>query len=191
MKIRTAYLYACLFLSVFIDGCNRYQVIPDRLAAHVNEKLSYEQVQTSPDTYRGKLVVWGGVVLKAVRNAGRTSVEVLELPLNTDHIPLGNQASSRGRFLAIDSRGEITDPAILKDGSRVTVIGEVIGLRRDTLDNAEYDYPLVEIHDMTLWDERPRAHYPFADFHNYYGYGFYGRRPHTFGEETRVAGSES
>jgi hypothetical protein len=35
---------------------------------------------------------------------------VLEIPLNSDHIPIDIRASSRGRFLAIDSRGEIIDP---------------------------------------------------------------------------------
>lgn len=174
---------------VFMGGCNRYQVIPEQLAGQVNTTLTYEQVKAASGAAHSQIVVWGGVVLNAIRDTERTTVEILELPLNKDHILLDNPASSRGRFLAIDSHGEIIDPAIFKDGSRVTVIGELIGLRTETRDKAAYDYPVLAIRDMTLWDERTRSIYPTTGFSHYYGYGFYGYRPYTFWDGTRVAGS--
>lgn len=174
---------------VFISGCNRYQVIPDQLAGQVNTTLTYEQVKMAPDATRGQIVVWGGVVLHALRDTGKTTVEILELPLNKDHIPLDNRASSQGRFLAVDSKGEIIDPAIFKDGSRVTVIGKLLGFRTETRNHATYDYPVLAIRDMTLWDERTRSIYPTTGFSHYYGYGYYGYRPYTFWDGTRVAGS--
>lgn len=131
----------------------------------------------------------GGEVLGAARDIDHTKVEVLQLPLNKDHIPLDNRASSRGRFLAVDSHGEIIDPAILKEGSRVTVIGEITGLRTETLEKAAYDYPVISIRDMTVWDEGTRSDSQFVGYHSYYGYGYYGRRPYSFLEGTRVSGN--
>ncbi|HSA86514.1 MAG TPA: Slp family lipoprotein [Nitrospira sp.] len=180
----------CGLLFLFMSGCNRYQAIPDHLLGHVNKELTYEQVKTSPAAARGQIVVWGGEVLNAVRDPEKTTVEVLEIPLNKDHIPLDKRASSRGRFLAIDSHGEIIDPAIFKEGSRVTVIGEILELRTETLEQAAYDYPVVAIRDLTVWDEHTTSNYPLAGFHNYYGYGYYGHRPYLFGQGTRVERSD-
>ena len=190
MKVHGGFVVGCALLSIVLSGCNRYQVIPDHLIKQVNEKLTYEQVKDSPDTYRGQIVVWGGEVLGAVRDNAKTTIEVLEEPLNKDHIPLESRASSRGRFLAVDGRGEIIDPAIFKEGSKITVIGEIVGLRTKTLDKAAYDFPVVAIRDMTMWDERARSNYPFAGYTSYYGYGYYGYRPYTFLEGTRVSGVE-
>ncbi len=189
MKSNGAFLIGCALLSAILGGCSRYQVIPDHLAKHVNAQLSYEQVKSSPEGYRGQIVVWGGEVLHAVRDRGETTVEVLEIPLGKDHFPLEGRASSRGRFFAVDSRGELIDPAIFKEGARITVIGEILGVRMETTHKAGYDYPVLAIRDMTIWDERTRSHYPFAGFHNYYGYGYYGYRPYVGG--ARVSGSQS
>lgn len=190
MKLIMKCWVASMLLSAFmISGCSRYQVIPGDLMAQVNKTLTYEQVKASPAVTRGQIVVWGGEVLNAVRETERTVVEVLELPLNKDFIPLDNRASSQGRFFAMDSRGEIIDPAIFKEGTRITVIGEIVGLKTDTLDKAAYDFPVIAIRDMTVWDEQARSNYPLAGYSNYYGYGYYGHRPYTFGRGTRVSGS--
>lgn len=191
MKVMAGLWVACALLSIVLSGCNRYQVIPDRLVKQVNEKLSYEQVKGSPKIYRRQTVVWGGEVLSAIRDAERTTVEVLEIPLTKDLFPLNSSASSRGRFLAIDNHGEIIDPAIFKKGSRITVIGEILDSRTEMLDKATYDFPVVAIRDMTLWDEHTRSNYPFTGhYYSYYGHGYYGYRPYVF-RGTRVAESES
>lgn len=189
MKVHNGFWVGCALLSIVLSGCNRYQVIPEQLVNRVNKQLTYEQVKAAPDVTRGQIVVWGGEVLSAVRDNERTTIEVLELPLNKDHIPLESRASSRGRFLALDSRGEIIDPAIFKEGAKITVIGEVLGLRTEPLDKSAYDFPVVAIRDMTMWDERTRSNYPLSGYSNYYGYGYYGYRPYMFLEGTRVSGS--
>jgi len=189
MTINAKVWTMCMLLSVLLSGCSRYQVIPDHLAKQVNAQLSYEQVRNSPEGYRGQIVVWGGEVLHAARDAEKTTVEVLEIPLNKDHFPLEGRASSRGRFFALDNRGEIIDPAIFKEGSKITVIGEILGVGTEPSNKAVYDYPVLAIRDMTVWEERTRSHYPFAGYSNYYGYGSYGYRPYIRG--ARVSGSQS
>src|ERR1044071_995672 len=113
MNINSGLWIASAIVVTVATGCSRYQVIPDRLAGKVNAQLSYEEVKASPHTHRGQLVVWGGEVLSAFRDGNRTRIEVLQVPLNSDYIPLSGKATSRGRFFAVDSQRGIIDPAIL------------------------------------------------------------------------------
>lgn len=175
----------CALVLLAEIGCSRYQVIPVHLANHVNREASFEQIKASPNQYRGQVVVWGGEVLKATRDANRTVIEILQLPLNNDLTPVEARTSSRGRFLAYDNKGEIIDPAILQEGTRLTVIGEVKGVENTMVDQSAAEYPALAIRDMTVWDRqtRPGSYYS--------GYGYYGYRPYTFYVGQRVPGSGS
>lgn len=188
MNVHAGFWVGCALLSMVLSGCSRYQVIPDHLAKRVNEKLPYEQVKDSPETYRGQIVVWGGEVLSAVREGDRTKIEILQMPLNKDYVPEYSKASSRGRFFAFDSRREIIDPAIFEKGSKVTVVGEIQGKSPESPDEVSSHVPIVAIRDMTLWSTHTRSFYPY---HPYYGYGYYGYRPYTFWEGSRVSAAES
>ncbi len=188
MKANAGFWVGCVLISIVLSGCNRYQVIPDHLAKQVNEQLSYEQVKDSPETYRGQIVVWGGEVLSAVRQADRTKIEVLQMPLNKDYVPGFDKALSHGRFFVWDSRQEIIDPAIFEKGSKVTVIGEIEGKSSTSSDLVSSESPILVIRDMTLWNNSGKT--SFYSYHPYYGYsGYYGYRPYTFWEGTRVSGS--
>lgn len=189
MNINSGLLIAGAIVVTVAAGCSRYQVIPDRLAAKVNTQLSYEQVKTSPHTHRGQLVVWGGEVLSAFRDGNRTRIEVLQVPLNSDYIPLSGKPSSRGRFFALDSQREIIDPAILEEGSRITIVGEILGeIAGASADQASASYPAVTIRDMTVWNSYSRPYFPYS-YASYYGYGYHGYRPYTFWEGAHVPGS--
>jgi len=178
-------LFSTLLL-VGVGGCSRYQVIPTHLANHINREASYEQIKASPNQYRGQLVVWGGEVLKATRDANRTVIEILQLPLHNDLTPVDARTSSRGRFLAYDNKGEIIDPAILQEGTRLTVIGEVKGVENTLVGQATTEYPALAIRDMTVWDRRTAPGSYYTGLGYYYGY-----RPYTFYEGQRVPGSGS
>ena len=186
MRVNAGFWVGYALVSIVLSGCSRYQVIPEHLVKQVNEKLPYELVKDSPETYRGQIVVWGGEVLSAVREGDRTKIEVLQMPLNKDHVPESSKASSRGRFFAFDSRHEIIDPAIFEKGSKVTVVGEIEGTSPDSPDEVSSSVPIVAIRDMTLWSSHQRSSSPY---HPYYGYGYYGYRPYIFWEGTRVSGS--
>lgn len=186
MKANAGFWVGYALLLIVLSGCNQYQVIPDHLAKQVNEKLSYEQIKDSPETYRGQIVVWGGEVLSSVREGDRTKIEVLQMPLNKNQIPESSKASSQGRFLALDSRQEIIDPEIFEKGSKVTVIGEIEGKSSTSSDLVSSESPVLVIRDMTLWSNDSML-YPVRP---YYGHGgYYGYRPYIFWKGTRVSGS--
>ncbi len=180
-----------LLLAAGAGGCSRYDVIPDALEKQVDRTVSFMQVKSDPDGYKGTMVVWGGEVLKAERRQDRTEIELLQLPLNGDLIPAEDRPSSEGRFIAVDRHGEIIDPAILKEGTRVTVVGELQGSAKDMIGESQYQYPVLSIRDMTVWDRQQRGAYPVGvyGYPYYYGYGYYAYRPYTFWQGSRVPAS--
>ncbi|WHZ22410.1 MAG: hypothetical protein OJF47_001522 [Nitrospira sp.] len=140
-------------LLVVAAGCASTSVIPEPLAQQVDKTVTFSQVLESPDSYHGKMVVWGGEVLKAKALKGGTQLEVLQLPLNDDQGPVSDRMESKGRFLARQS--EFLDPATMKDGTRVTVVGEVTGAAIDKMDEADYRYPTLDVKYLHRWEARP------------------------------------
>jgi len=171
-----------------LTGCHRYQVIPDHLKQQVNPFVTYPDIRRDPSRAVGQTVVLGGEVLHATRYPDRTRIEILQMPLSQDCVPAGNRSSSQGRFMAFDQKGEIVDPAILQEGTRVTIIGEVQAPVSEQLDESEYVYPTVAIRDMTIWDLRAGVAPGGPLIGPYWGGYPYGVRPYTFWSGTRVAG---
>lgn len=165
-----------------LSGCSTYEVIPDRLEGEVRQDIEFAQVEQTPDAYQGQTVVWGGEVLDVSRRGEHMSVEILHLPLDTTLRPIDSPAASRGRFLAVDSHGDIKDAAALKKGTLVTVIGEIHDLVSTKLDQDTYEAPSLLIRDMTAWERGiGLTQYPP-------GTPFVGHRPFVFWDSRRVTG---
>ncbi|MGE0471635.1 MAG: hypothetical protein Nkreftii_002236 [Candidatus Nitrospira kreftii] len=132
-------------------GCNKYDVIPDGLESQLASDLTYETVRAAPNDHQGKLVAWGGEVLTAIRTKEGTKIEVLQLPLTDDLYPTEERVRSKGRFIAFDMEGTITDPAAIEPGTPVTIIGRIGPAQHEELQGVDYDYPRVDVLDMTVW----------------------------------------
>jgi outer membrane lipoprotein len=107
----------------------------------VDRTISFRDVLASPESYKGRMLVLGGEVLKAKRLHDSTQIELLQLPLDDGEAPSLDRQQSQGRFLAL--RQEFLDPATLAEGTRVTIVGEVSGAKTDRLDDVEYRYPTL------------------------------------------------
>jgi outer membrane lipoprotein len=167
---------------LLVGGCNRQEMkIPERLEGQVDRHLRYVQVKENPDTYRGKLMLAGGEVLSAKRVEEGTRIEVLQIPLSSDLVPDGDRSISKGRFVAMDARKNVTDPAVLGDNKYITIVGEVVGSSTIKIDEVEMQVPQLEVKYITVWDRdrlRPYAGfgYPYAygrGYRGYYGYPYY------------------
>jgi outer membrane lipoprotein len=176
-EVRGLLLVLSLSWLAMLMACNRYDVIPGPLEKHLNQDLSFEQIQASPDQYKGELVVFGGEILSAKRLKDRTQIEVLQLPLTDTYVPIPERVQSKGRYLAFDRGKEITDPAILKEGTPITIIGEVTGSRTGNIGEAEYRYPVLVLRDMTVWN-KDRVYAPRYPYWAYGGYYWYPYRPY-------------
>ena len=138
-------------MAVMAAGCAT-SVIPETLAPQIDQAVTFNQIVESPDSYRGKIVVLGGEILKAKALKGGTQLEILQLPLDSDQEPVTDRMESKGRFLALQK--EFLDPATIAEGTRVTVIGEVTGSTVDKMDEADYRFPTLDVKHLHRWDAK-------------------------------------
>lgn len=138
--------WAVLILSA---ACSSQRVIPEALEPLVDRAVTFREVVEAPDSYRGKIVVVGGEVLKAKRLKAGTQIELLQLPLDKGERPILNRQQSQGRFLAIQE--EFLDPATIVEGAKMTIVGEVSGAKTEHLDDVEYRYPVLIVKHLHTW----------------------------------------
>jgi starvation-inducible outer membrane lipoprotein len=63
-------------------GCSSSPVgIPEALEPQIDNNLTFKEVLTSPESYKGRLILLGGEILKAKRLKKWTQIELLQLPL--------------------------------------------------------------------------------------------------------------
>ena len=154
-------------MAVMVAGCAT-SVIPETLEPQIDNAVTFNQIVESPDSYRGKVVVLGGEILKAKALKGGTQLEVLQLPLDSDQEPVTDRMESRGRFLAVQK--EFLDPATIAEGTRVTVVGEVTGSTVDKMDEADYRFPTLDVKHLHRWDaKRAEERSPPGPWWNVFG----------------------
>lgn len=159
-----------LMAIVLAAGCAGAPVVPPELKEKVDGTVTFAQLKASPLSYKGKIIVAGGVVLsvKPLKQNG-TRIEILQMPLESDYEPLGQLTESGGRFLAVHR--EFLDPATIPIGTRVTVVGEVTGSMILPMDEIEYVYPTLEIASLTIWPSKLPAFWirPYPYMGAYWG----------------------
>lgn len=138
-----------LIIVTGLPACASNHIIPASLESQLDRGLTFSQLKESPSSYKGRLVVLGGETLAAKRLKEGTRVEVLQLPLDHSLEPGMDRTASQGRFLVLQR--EFLDPATIPPGTRITVVGEVIGELTLPLDETEYLYPLLEIKRIKVW----------------------------------------
>ena len=125
---------------------------------------TFVQVNSSPESYTGQPVTFGGKVLGARRLKEGTRIEILQLPLTTSLQPTIDLSTSQGRFVALQK--EFLDPATIPTGTFITVTGEMAGAITLPLDETEYTYPLMQITSLRVWreqdEEPPRIRRPLG-----------------------------
>jgi len=156
-------------------GCIPPYVVPEPLGRQVDRTVSFSQLKQEADRHKGASVALGGAVLSARLLQEGTQIEVLQLPLDAADRPASPFEYSEGRFLLIDPARR--DPAVLLN-RRITVVGEVIGTKVQTVDDVEYVFPYLSVRFIHVWgfspDYTPNANYPYYTPYYYpYSYPFY------------------
>ena len=128
---------------------------------------SLNELRANPEAYKGKLFILGGVIVETRFVQDGSQVEVFSIPVDSRGY-LRDMDSSKGRFLAVYPRDKgLLDPVIYKKGREVTLAGVFLETRKSKIDEMEYLYPVFEIRQIYLWDERwDYAGYPY--YPNYY-----------------------
>jgi outer membrane lipoprotein len=147
------------------------QLIPAALLAQVDQSISFADLRSSPNTYIGRTVLFGGMSMKSHRMKDRTEIEILQLPMVAS-VPSDQRSQSEGRFIAVRS-GEFLDPAVIESDSPLTVVGEVMGAVVKPLDEGEYQYPVLEIKHLVNWKTLQKGRDRIAGYGGGYGYSGY------------------
>jgi outer membrane lipoprotein len=137
---------------VLAVACSSQRVIPEELEPLVDRAVPFHEVAAAPDSYQGKIVVFGGEVLKAKRLKDGTQIELLQLPLDKGERPILDRQQSQGRFLAIQR--EFLDPATIVQGTHMTIVGELTKAQVEHLDDVEYRYPVLIVQHLHAWPAR-------------------------------------
>jgi outer membrane lipoprotein len=144
------YLFSVwLVASLLLAGCSSQRIVPEAMEPLVDRTVSFRDVLASPESYKGRVLVLGGEVLKAKRLKDGTQIEFLQLPLEDGEEPILDRQQSQGRFLALQQ--EFLDPATVGEGTRMTIVGEVFGAKTDRLDDVEYRYPTLIVKHLHVW----------------------------------------
>ncbi len=163
MKAKLAGAVLVAFVVYACAGCAH--VISKEVRSQVDESISFKQVFQSPDAYKGKVVLWGGVIINTTHQKDGTLIEVLQKTLDTEGKP-EDADRSEGRFLLFDKR--FLDDALFSKGRRVTVAGEVIGKRVMPVGETEYAYPFISNKEIHLWPDRAKEMYAYPPPYWYY-----------------------
>jgi outer membrane lipoprotein len=130
----------------FLSGCG--SPISTDVRDQVDSSVTFKTVSKDPDRFKGKIVLWGGVIIGIHNTREATWLELLQEPLGGNDRPIRG-ALSEGRFLI---RHEVfLDPAVYLRGREMTIAGEVVGGKIRSIDGVEYHLPVVASKQMVLW----------------------------------------
>ncbi len=132
----------------FIAGCAR--PFPSRITDQVDKKVSFADLQKDPLSYKGKWVMFAGVIVGSITERdGSTYLELLQKPADSQGRPLRTDESG-GRFIAVSK--QFLDPEVYRGGRVITVVGVVIGDSIKPLGEMAYRYPLLAVEALHLWE---------------------------------------
>ena len=116
--------------------------------------VPFSQLREAPDVFKGKLFILGGLIVKTRLVEKGSQIEALSVPVDSLGY-LQEAGRTQGRFLALYPRSKgLLDPIVYRKGREVTLAGEFVEARKGKIDEMEYVYPVFEIRDIYLWEER-------------------------------------
>ncbi len=150
----------------FFTGCA--PVISKGLRDQAANGPTFSEVLRDPDAYPGRVVIWGGVIIQSENLKEGTLIRVLQKPTDYTGEPW-NTDRSGGRFLAL-YKGFL-DVEVFSKGRELTVAGTIMGKRALPLGEISYTYPLVEVKEIHLWQERRKEYVPPPPYWHFPPYG--------------------
>jgi outer membrane lipoprotein len=172
-------LAGILVLGTTLAGC--VHVFSKDILNQVDSEISFEELLKDPGTYKGKVVLLGGVIVKTENKKEGTLLEIYQTETDSYGRPV-NTDVSQGRFIALYEG--FLDSEIYSKGRKITVIGIVDGEKVMKLGEIDYHYPYLSVQEIHLWEKAhlrvyEHQHSYFHDtwgwdpWYRYYPYWFY------------------
>jgi len=133
---------------------------------------SLSDIKTNPVLNKGKLYIMGGVIAKTTLTKEGSLIEAIYVPVNSRGY-LKSLSATNGRFLAVYKSDNILDPLIFREQKEITLAAEFIGTRSGKIDEMEYIYPLFEIKEIYLWQEKTEHDFYRSPPYPYYSPWYY------------------
>jgi outer membrane lipoprotein len=163
----------CITLLV-LSGCS---VISPEVRRDVTRDITVMAVQSNPDMYRGRKVIWGGSIISLKNLKEFTVIQVLQHPLDVrDRVRTRKESS--GRFLVVVSG--YRDSEIYKKEKEIIVAATLDGVRVEKINEMEYAYPVLKPIEMKLFEPFDESDYDrsYPLHHSPYSYDPYSYDPY-------------
>ncbi len=155
MKINTSYKYVkgvLLWLagSLILFSCAR-PVLNKSYLREGDRNVSFTALRENPGQYKGRLFIFGGVIVRTKLLQAGSQIEAMHVPVDASGY-FEESGRSEGRFLALLPKdGQMLDPAVYRQGRRVTLAAEFVITQKGMIDDLEYQYPFFRIKAIYLW----------------------------------------
>jgi len=158
-------LLICVILLAF-SSCS--PVLNREVMKEGVREFSLAHLRETPEVFQGKLFILGGLIVETRLTQKGSQIEALSVPVDSLGYLQGTE-HSQGRFLALYPKAKgILDPMVYKKGREVTLAGEFVEARTGKIDEMEYVFPVFEIRDLHLWEERREYDWPYPYYYPYY-----------------------
>lgn len=147
------YRYTALALCLVLAGCG--PILSQQTMDEVDRSITFEELLQNPVSYKGRVVLVGGRIIRTTVKENETWIEVLQLPLGSRDRPQQDGHSS-GRFLA--RFNGFQDPDVYAPDVYLTMAGVVEGVKPLPIGQAMYNYPVLNPIEIHVW--RPGEGYP-------------------------------
>lgn len=141
--------------------CTSHQERPD---ACWLERCAVRRLRESPGVFKDRLFILGGIIANTRMTSEGFLIEALHVPV--DRRGYLKEGGAHDRFLALFPKDSaILDPMIYRKDMAITLAGVFTGTRQGRIDEMDYLFPVFEIKDIYLWQQRnyyyPPAPYPY------------------------------
>ncbi|MBI5676582.1 MAG: Slp family lipoprotein [Nitrospirae bacterium] len=134
-------------------------------------------LKEAPDMHRGKLFIMGGIIINTKATEAGSMIEAVYVPVDSMGFLKYSRASG-SRFMALYPKDKgLLEPMIYSKNREITLAGEFLEARPGKIEDMSYTYPVFEIKELYLWEERaehyfimapPYPYPPFYPSHRYY-----------------------
>ena len=177
---KIAIFLTALFAISLLSGCIS---APPGLERDKSAIQDLKKIKTEDYDCRCKKVRLGGKVVAATALKDKTRIEVISLPVLTFSAKPAIDAPTNGRFIAY-LKGFV-DPESLKE-QYITVTGVLSGKEPGKIDQADYQYPVIDVTAHKQWRLVQEYYYDrdyWDDWDDYWYPRRFGLRFHMFHRE--------
>ena len=132
-----------------LQGCGT--ILSASIIESRDSTILFSELLRAPENYIGKVLILGGTIISFQSGPKGGLLNILQRPLSDALKPqMGDQ--TQGRFLVQSEKALDIDE--FSKGRRITLAGEVIGKKIQTIDQMQYGYPLLNLKEYYLWSNR-------------------------------------